>query len=79
MKAFIQALLEESDLSDARASKMDIDTFLKLLAAFNSHHIHFTSTAASRFNSPLDLARADDDDDNDNDNDEHTHDSCDSE
>lgn len=40
-------LLQQSGLSDARASKMDENDFLKLLATFNEQHIHFIGAADS--------------------------------
>jgi 18S rRNA (adenine1779-N6/adenine1780-N6)-dimethyltransferase len=42
MKELVESILEETDYSDKRAAKMDIDDFLCLLAAFNAKGIHFT-------------------------------------
>lgn len=42
MKALVESVLDETDFSDKRAAKMDGDSFLCLLAAFNAKGIHFT-------------------------------------
>merc|ERR1712166_221281 len=41
MKAKIHDILVEGEFDQLRSSKMDIDDFLRLLAAFNSEGIHF--------------------------------------
>lgn len=41
MKTKVLEILDSVGLSEARASKMDHDDFLKLLAAFNQAGIHF--------------------------------------
>lgn len=42
MKQLVESILVETDFSDKRAARMDIDDFLCLLAAFNARGIHFT-------------------------------------
>jgi 18S rRNA (adenine1779-N6/adenine1780-N6)-dimethyltransferase len=42
IKELVQSILTETDFSDKRAARMDIDDFLCLLAAFNARGIHFT-------------------------------------
>ena len=42
MKQVILGVLESGDFSDKRASKMDQDDFLALLAAFNQANVHFS-------------------------------------
>lgn len=41
MKDKVLKLLEETQLAEARASKMDVDDYLRLLVAFNEAGIHF--------------------------------------
>lgn len=41
MKAIVGSILEETRLVDARAAKMDIDDFLRLLDGFHQKGIHF--------------------------------------
>lgn len=40
-KEMVNKILRENDFEDKRASKMDQDDFLRLLAIMNSHGIHF--------------------------------------
>jgi 18S rRNA (adenine1779-N6/adenine1780-N6)-dimethyltransferase len=42
IKELVESILTETDFSDKRAARMDIDDFLCLLAAFNARGIHFT-------------------------------------
>jgi len=42
MPAKVELVLQESELEGCRPAKMDIDDFLKLLAAFNAHGLHFS-------------------------------------
>lgn len=42
IKELVETILTETDFSDKRAARMDIDDFLCLLAAFNAKGIHFT-------------------------------------
>ena len=42
IKELVESILTETDFSDKRAARMDIDDFLCLLAAFNAKGIHFT-------------------------------------
>lgn len=42
IKELVESILIETDFSDKRAARMDIDDFLCLLAAFNAKGIHFT-------------------------------------
>ena len=42
-KAVIEEVLNETQLSDKRASKTDLDQFLALLLAFNQRGIHFSN------------------------------------
>ena len=42
-KAFVERIVQETGLADTRSSKMGTDEFLKVLAAFNAHDLHFTS------------------------------------
>jgi len=39
----IEEVLNETELSDKRASKTDLDQFLSLLLAFNRRGIHFSN------------------------------------
>ncbi|KDO31621.1 dimethyladenosine transferase [Saprolegnia parasitica CBS 223.65] len=41
IKTLVEATLTETDYSDKRGAKMDLDDFLILLNAFNSRHVHF--------------------------------------
>ena len=41
MKSFVLNVLKEVDMADKRSSKLAIDDFLKLLAAFNEKNLHF--------------------------------------
>ncbi len=41
MKQWVQEILAETNLVDARASKMDIPDFLRLLDAFHQRNVHF--------------------------------------
>jgi 18S rRNA (adenine1779-N6/adenine1780-N6)-dimethyltransferase len=41
MKEKVEKLLIDSDYSDKRANKLDMDDFLKLLAVFNAAGLHF--------------------------------------
>lgn len=43
MKEKVMEILDKSDFSSKRASKMDINDFLKLLIMFNEEGIHFCS------------------------------------
>ena len=42
-KAFVERVVEETGLADTRSSKMGTDEFLKVLATFNAHDLHFTA------------------------------------
>jgi 18S rRNA (adenine1779-N6/adenine1780-N6)-dimethyltransferase len=42
IKELVESILIETEFSDKRAARMDIDDFLCLLAAFNAKGIHFT-------------------------------------
>lgn len=42
VKDDVLRILEKTGLGEMRASKMDIDDFLRLLVAFNEEHFHFT-------------------------------------
>lgn len=42
VKALVEDVLLQTDFSDKRAARMEIDDFLCLLAAFNARGIHFT-------------------------------------
>ena len=42
-KAFIERVVEETGLADTRSSKMGTDEFLKVLATFNAHNLHFAA------------------------------------
>lgn len=42
MKEVVEQVLTETNYSDSRAAKMDINDFLALLAAFNARGIHFS-------------------------------------
>lgn len=41
VEAVLEAVLEETDVADKRAAKMDVDEFLVLLEAFHRRGIHF--------------------------------------
>jgi len=41
IKALVETVLTETEMSDRRAAKLDIDDFLGLLGAFNRANIHF--------------------------------------
>ena len=59
-KAVIEEVLNETDLSDKRASKTDLDQFLSLLLAFNQRGIHFSNQTSEN-----DVIEHDDDADED--------------
>jgi 18S rRNA (adenine1779-N6/adenine1780-N6)-dimethyltransferase len=40
-RAVVERVLTETGMSDARAAKLSIDDFLRLLAAFNAAGVHF--------------------------------------
>lgn len=42
IKILIQSILDETELGDSRAVKLDLQDFMKLLLAFNNKGIHFT-------------------------------------
>lgn len=41
MKSLVEQVLTEEGYSDRRAAQMDIDDFIRLLAAFNAKGVHF--------------------------------------
>ena len=42
IKSLVEQVLVDTNFSEARAAKMDINDFLSLLSAFNGRGIHFT-------------------------------------
>lgn len=42
IKSLVEQVLIDTNFSEARAAKMDINDFLALLSAFNGRGIHFT-------------------------------------
>ncbi|RLO03994.1 hypothetical protein DYB28_013209, partial [Aphanomyces astaci] len=42
IKLLVEEVLVQTNYSDQRGSKMDLDDFLVLLNAFNSRHVHFS-------------------------------------
>lgn len=46
-KDFVFGILKETGLSETRSIKIDLDTFFKLLLAFNQKGIHFVNVAAT--------------------------------
>eukprot|EP00920_Eleutheroschizon_duboscqi_P010099 GHVT01023553.1.p1 GENE.GHVT01023553.1~~GHVT01023553.1.p1 ORF type:complete len:254 (-),score=44.02 GHVT01023553.1:380-1141(-) len=46
VRELVLAILEEEDLSSRRAITVDIDTYFKLLLAFNKRGIHFVNVAS---------------------------------
>jgi len=42
IKSIVESVLTETNYSEARAARMDINDFLSLLSAFNSKGIHFS-------------------------------------
>ena len=41
MKTMVEKLLTDSEYSEKRSNKLDMDDFLKLLELFNSAGLHF--------------------------------------
>jgi 18S rRNA (adenine1779-N6/adenine1780-N6)-dimethyltransferase len=43
VKRAVEAVLTETEFSDVRASRMDVDDFLRLLNAMNKAGVHFAA------------------------------------